>query len=369
MKRKHIAIIVESAHGHINPTLGIASQLVSRGYDVSYAVKENFAPRVRSTGSKAVVYKPLENKLTVFRQMQENGGGQEYLFDFNTSNLAALSRAIREEIHDTHKQLTELYETDKPDLIMYDVLNMAGKSMATEWGIPTIVHSPMLIPRNAGFLEGESLVIVTLPRFFQQDADELDSRYRFVGPVFNDGSFFKPWKSGVSAEHAILVSASTGLLPSIEYFKTAVDAFRDCSHRVVLSIGDEIDPASLGFIPDNFEINQYSSQSEILMSAELFVGQGGALSIVEALRFGVPVVLCPPSQTHDLYARRAAELGLGVCIRKADFSASVLRESAVSVLSDHVILDRVREFKVNIQESRGAETAADLIESFIISHG
>lgn len=363
MKSKHIAWILESSHGHINPTLGIASQLVARGYDVSYAVKESFAPKVESTGAKAVVYRPLQNKLKVFREMRESKEG-DYSFDFKSSRVSLLRKVLDEEAHDSCEQLKNLYGEHRPDIIIYEQMNMAGKLLASEWSIRTIGTSPICIS-NETPLHEEEMVIVTLPRFFQSNADELNSRFHFVGPVLTDGKAFRPWHFGSEEKPIILVSATTGLLPSVEYFRTAIDAFRDCSWQVVLSIGDEMEPASLGPMPGNFEINQYSSQLEILQKACLFIGHGGVTSVVEAIRSGVPAILCPPSQVHEFYARRVAELGLAVCIRESEFSAEELRRSAVAVLEDQSILRRVKEFQRNIQESRGAEKAADLIEHFI----
>jgi UDP:flavonoid glycosyltransferase YjiC (YdhE family) len=362
MTGQHIAFILESAHGHINPTLGIASQLTKRRYKITYAVKDYFAPRVRATGSEAVIYQPLENKLKLFRKIQS---ADRTYFDFEQMDRQESEALFRLELEDTLVQLECLYEKQKPDLIIYERMNLAGRSLAQKWHIPVIEHSPMLIYHNVNSYD-ENLVIVSLPRFYQRNADELDGRFQFIGPIFNDSNSFKPWELGSSSETTILVSATTGLLPMAEYFRTAIDAFRDLPWRVILSIGDELNPAVLGPIPHNFEINQYSSQSDILrQSCRLFIGSGGALSTVEALRYGVPVVLCPPCQVHEQYARRAAELGFGVCLERDLVSARTLRESAISVLENKGILDRVKDIQAIIQQNRGAEKAAEIIDSFI----
>lgn len=364
MKSKHIAFIVESAHGHINPTLGTASELVRRGYQVSHAVKDYFAPRVEACGSKAVVYKPLEKKLSVFRQMYEGGGGDKFDFDFSDELLKHAKNIVRQESDDTLNQLENLYRDHKPDLIIFDSMNVAGKRLAAKWNVSTIEHCPVKISDRLSDYD-PNLVIVSLPRFFQENVDKLGNRFQFVGPVFNDGKFFKPWPNDSGAKDVILVAATTGLLPQVDYFVRAVHALRGLPGRVVLSIGEDIDPKELGSLPGNFSINQFSSQSEILANARLLICHGGPSSCFEALRHGVPLLLLPPSQVHDSFARRFAELGLGIRLLKPEVSVDSLRESAISLLNDAETLARVKQAQLELNECNGALRAADLIEQFI----
>jgi UDP:flavonoid glycosyltransferase YjiC (YdhE family) len=364
MRQGHIAYIVESEHGHIHPTLPVASKLVERGYRVSYAVKDYFADRVVASGAQAIIYHPLESKLAIFRELQNDGPG-EFPFDFNRADRRKGQELMDAEVQDTFRQLQTLYRCDKPDLIIYDVCNLGGRSLAEAWHIPAIEHSPLMIDLDSGHQYNDNLVIISLPAFFQRNAASLDSRFHFVGPVYNDGRFFKPWNPRVVPENLILVSATTGLLPQPEYFSTAIRAFKDTPFNVILSIGQDLDPKLLGPLPGNFDINQFSSQQQILQQCCLFVGHGGTSSIFEALRFGVPLLLSPPCQVHDVYAHRIAELGLGVRIAPADFSAERLRSSAMSVLEDKALLSRVKAAQKVINESNGPERAADLITQYM----
>lgn len=362
--KKHIAFIVESAHGHINPTLGIASELVRRGHRVTHAVKENFAARVIASGAEATIYHPLETKLNLFQEMTHAPGG-EFPFDFSRVDLDRFAKErFQQEVNDTLSQLQTLYKNDRPDLVIYDITNPAGASLATEWGIPRIEHCPMMIEQG-GAEHRADLVIVSLPEFLQEHRETLDNRFHFVGPVYNEGTFFKPLTLTPYPGPTVLVSATTGLLPQGEFFLTALRAFDDLPWRVILSIGEQLDPATLGPIPEHFQINQFSSQPKILEQSSLFIGQGGPASALEALHYGVPPLLIPPSQFHDMYARRIEKLGLGIRLPHTDFSAETLKAAAVSLLQDQPILDRVAAVKRELRESRGAAQAADLVESYM----
>lgn len=362
--RKHIAFIVESAHGHVNPTLGIASELVKRGYRVSHAVKDSFAARVTASGAEAKIYRPLEMKLDLFREMTKDQSS-EFPFDFSRVDLNHFSKEhFQKEIDDTVSQLQALYASDRPDLIIYDITNPAGAALSTGWGVPCIEHCPMMIePGGTG--HSADTVIVSLPEFLQENRETLDDRFHFIGPVYNEGAFFKPLSLAPYPGPTILISATTGLLPQVDFFLTAIRAFENLPWRIILSIGEELDPATLDPLPGNFQINQFSSQPRILEQSSLFIGQGGPASILEALRCGVPPLLIPPSQFHDQYARRIDKLELGIRLPHSDFSADTLRTAAMSLMRNQLILDHVAATQRQLQENLGAIHAANLVEQYM----
>jgi len=364
MINRHIAFVVESAHGHINPTLGITEKLVQRGYRVTYAVTDYFAPRVIACGAEAMLYRPMETKQALFCEMQRNKG-LEFEFDSERVDFRPFAQLHQQELEDTLSQLEGLYQNDKPNLIIYDRSNLPGKFLALKWNIPAIEHCPMMIDVDNRDDYDTNLVIVSLPKLFQKNAEKLDMHFHFVGPIYNDVSVFKPWRADSSAEKTVLISATTGLLPQVEFYSIAIRAFEDLPWRIVLSIGDELDPASLGPLPTNCEINQFSSQRRILECCCLFIGQGGPASIFEALRCGVPVLLIPPSRAHDIYARRVEELGVGIRLLRPTVSATSLRDSAESLLEDRVVMKRVKQIQQAIGETNAAEKAANLIDQYI----
>lgn len=363
MDKGYVAFILESVYGHIVPTLGIAAELVRRGYRVDYAVKKQFEARIASIGAQARVYEPLENKFKIFREMEKTGSTGASAVD---SELQVLWKKLRqEETDDTLAQLKRLYESDQPDLIVYDCMSPAGRVLAGELDVAAAEHSPMVIALDqSGWTYDEKLVLVSIPKFFQRGADELDNRFQFIGFIQNDRSkFFTPWKPQNPERGTILVVATTGLLPQIDFFKTAVAAFADSAWQLVLSIGDNINPTSLGPLPPNCEINRSGSTFEILKSCCLAMGQGGQGSSLEALYHGVPQILIPPSPIHEECARRVAELGLGVHLGASQVTAEILRETAASILADTGTHGRLQSVAKTMQENNGAALAADLLAS------
>jgi UDP:flavonoid glycosyltransferase YjiC (YdhE family) len=82
----------------------------------------------------------------------------------------------------------------------------------------------------------------------------------------------------------------------------------------------------------------------------------------------VPLLLLPPSQAHDEYASRIAMLGLGVSLKGHAVSAANLKQAATALLNDRATLERVKRVQKELENSRGASLAADLIEEFLAQH-
>lgn len=368
MSKGHIAFIVESAHGHVNPTLGITEILVAKGYRVTYPIKEYFASRVVDAGAEALIYRPLENKLKIFRSIQTNWVEVIGALEENRS-------LCLEETRDTLFQLESLYGADRPDLVIYDEgPYLAGRQFAEKSAIRGIRYCPGIVEFAAMEVDNglhtrnrDDITLVFSPRCFCRNPEVGDGHFYFVGPIYSKMRFFTPWRFVETADRTILASATTGLLSQVEFFKMLVQAFEGTTFHVILSIGDQLDEGQIGSLPANFEFNRRSSQLEILERASLFIGHGGMGSTIEALSRGVPVVLIPPSSIHQGIAGRVVELGAGVCIDNTEASPQRLRDAAEQVLSDETILKRADELGTQMRQDDGAVRAAALIEE--IFHG
>ena len=370
MKQKHVAFIVEPVYGHLVPTLGIASELLRIGYRVSYAIKEQFETRIHAIGAEALIYQPLENKVKMFHEVRRKGtyywGKETIDRDEDLTNLG--KKMWDEEVQDTFSKLESLYKHDRPDVILYDCMNPAGRRLADALGVAAIEHSPLLITKDNPFWSyDERLVLVSIPRFFQRNAEELDDRFQFVGFIQNDRKkFFAPWKSQFPGRKTVLVSATTGLLPQIEFLRAAIAAFSDSAYQIVLSIGDQTSPSLLAPLPVNCEVNRCSANLEILETASLFVGQAGTGSVLEALYCAVPQLLVPPPfPAFDDNAIRIAELGLGTRLQESEATVENLKKAAEGLLQDDATRSRLQEVAKGMRAGNGARIAANLIGTHI----
>lgn len=360
-----MAFMVESAHGHINPILGMVCELVRRGHRVTCAVKDYFAERIRSSGGEPLIYRPLDQTDALFPKIRH------YRPDKDGALIAPIWKQFElQEAKRAIVQLHDLYKEDAPDLIVYDFRNLAGRFLARKWGIAKLEHAPMLIQGNAvnqlNAPYDDELVLVSVPKFFQPDATSLDARFQFVGPSFTNRSFFEPWKRPPPQTPLILVSATTAgsrfdYHHQSDFYKAVVGALEHFPCVMVLSVEDTIPDEALGPLPGNVIVNRSSSQLDILVHAALYIGQGGQAAALEALYCGVPMLLMPPDWLFAQIAHRVAELGLGVCLEQRTISAEELRAKVAHLLQDEGLQARVREARDTMRALDGAQLAADLM--------
>ena len=376
MHRKHVAFILEQAYGHIIPTLGITLELLRRGHRVSYAVTDRFASSLIRIGAEVAVFDQLETRSPICQAAQTADGGYDFTGEPHLDSLIR-DLGVRRTA-DSVSKLELAYSGNRPDIVIHDDdLDTTGRELALKWGIPKIRYNHCYLTKeDMRFFEEDDLIIVTVPKFMNQNPDSFEERFHFVGFIPEGRrEFFEPWKFNTDAEKVIVASATTGLLPQVEFCKLMIDAFGNQPWRVILTPGGRHDPISevkedmFSSLPDNFTINRASSILEIVERACLFIGQGGQGSILEALYHGVPLLMIPSASFQEQLADHLEELGLARRLLAPDISAEGVRSAAVATLNDTEILQRVRQARHSMHEDRGAILAAGLIENRLLASG
>ena len=137
------------------------------------------------------------------------------------------------------------------------------------------------------------------------------------------------------------------------------------AYHVVFSGSPGTNKIARRSIPDNFEINCGAYNVEILPHAAAVVCNSGMGIVLEALRFGVPILATPNHAFNSEVAYRLAELGLGIHLRNADLSPQNLQSGVHDLISSSSIRDQIRWMQASILVGGGARRAADLLESVL----
>ncbi|MEC1612851.1 glycosyltransferase [Bacillus mojavensis] len=385
MKKHHISIINIPAYGHVNPTLALVEKLCEKGHRVTYATTEEFAASVQQAGAEALIYHTSLNIDP--KQIRE-------MIEKNETPISLLKESLS-----ILPQLEDLYQNDHPDLIIYDFIALAGKLFADKLDIPVIKlcssyaqnesfqlgSEDMLLKMKEAeaefkaYLEQEQLPavsfeqlavpealnIVFMPKSFQIQHETFDDRFCFVGPSLGKRTEQESLEIEKGDGPLMLISLGTAFNAWPEFYKMCIEAFRNSSWQVIMSVGKTIDPKSLDEIPVNFTIRQSVPQLEVLAKADLFISHGGMNSTMEAMNAGVPLVVIPQMYEQELTAKRVDELGLGVYLPKEEVTVSRLQEAVQAVSGDQEVLSRVKNMQKDVKEAGGAERAAAEIEAFI----
>ncbi|MGP4016612.1 macrolide family glycosyltransferase [Saccharopolyspora sp. 5N708] len=392
----HITFVSIPGYGHVNPTLPLVQELVRRGHRISYATSEKFRDAVESTGAKLL---PMPGEMPNRPPGLDPAEMAKVLEGFVTT--------AREGVAVLEQQLAG----DRPDALCYDAMTMAGRFVAERLGLPDIALHPTYASNERFSLRGQlmsnsnqefpaeyvqlfqrlreicdqlaaelgvkpgnplegapaSLNIVFIPREFQFAGDTFDDRFRFVGPSLGSRVVDTSWQRPDGARPLLFISLGTAFNNRPEFFRNCLRAFEDGRWQVAMAVGEQVDPADLGPIPDNFEIRTYFPQPAVLQEADLFLSHTGMNSTLESLYSGVPIVAVPQQPEQEANARQVEQLGLGRRLDGDDLSAEVLRQAVDEVHDDQRIRANIAEMSEKLRGVDGAVAAADAIEAHLNS--
>ena len=391
------------AHGHVNPTLPVAQELVSRGEEVIYYTTDQFQARVKVTGAR---FRNLESISAEIPKFNKNS--QEGYPALVEDIVQAIIRYTANSLLMTPKTLKQL-QAEEFDAIVYDPLLAWGGTLAKMLQLPAATfyctfamthNSPLLkqffslskhrpspkiivamlwlqlvawymhlryrIPRlgpKSLFTASESLNIIPLPKKFQPDAHTFDDRYAFVGPSILpsvvDYDADLPLEQ-IEESQTLYISMGTAFTKA-KFFKTCLNTFANTPWLVVMATWND-----LGFsnLPSNFIVRPRVPQLEVLKRANVYLTHGGMGSVMGALWYGVPLVVVPQMPEQTLTAARVAELGLGIRL-DPDADAETIRNAVNTVHTNSAYHNRVGEMQIAIKESGGHYRAADELQRWL----
>src|SRR3982750_4328385 len=107
-----------------------------------------------------------------------------------------------------------------------------------------------------------------------------------------------------------------------------------------------------------------STKQNGIKHTDVFVTHGGMNSVMEAIYYGVPMVVLPQQPEQAMTAARVAELSLGVALEPEQITAGVLCDAVATVIGDAAYRSRVAYMKKAARDAGGYLRAADAIQQF-----
>ncbi|GKQ37005.1 macrolide-inactivating glycosyltransferase [Streptomyces sp. A012304] len=388
----HIAMFSIAAHGHVNPSLEVIRELVARGHRVTYAVPPVLADKVAATGAEV---KPWDSTLPAPGADPSAWGTT--LLDHVETFLDDAVQAL--------PQLIAAYAGDEPDLVLHDIAAYPARVLAHRWGVPAISLSPTYVAwrgyeeevavpmwaepkktergqayyaRFHTWLEENGITLhpddfsgrpdrslVLIPKALQPNADRVDeSVYTFVGACQGDRTTEGDWTRPAGAEKVVLVSLGSAFTKQPAFYRACVEAFAGLpGWHLVLQIGEQVDPAELGEVPDNVEVRSWVPQLAILRQADLFVTHAGAGGSQEGLATVTPMIAVPQAADQFGNADVLQSLGVARHVATEEATAETLRATALALVDDPEAARRLKEIQADMAQEGGTRRAADLIEA------
>lgn len=391
-----VLFINGGSEGHINPTIGVVQELISRGEEVVYFSIEAFRERIEKTGATVRTF-----------------DGEKFIKAFISGGTNYLPERINGLLHTADIMIPSVLEQiqgEHFDYIIHDSMFGCGRLLAQILKLPAInsctsfaqtkvsfekmlEHLSQNIPTEIAkrinndfqnlttkinekygveitspyevFCNPAPLTIVYTTREFQTFGETFDQTYQFVGPSISTRLTEENFDfTAIKGKSPIYISLGTVFNQAFDFYKMCFKAFADTDHTVIMSIGEKTQISDLGEIPKNFIVKNYVPQTEVLTYTKLFITHGGMNSTNEGLYYGIPLIVIPQSADQPVIAGRVANLGAGIQLQMQGLTASRLREAVDHVLghpSFHKVVANIRE---SFQKSGGYQQAVDEIFKF-----
>lgn len=384
-----IAFFCIPAHGHTNPTIEVVRELTNRGCEVWYYSYLAFREKIEDAGA---VFIPCDE----YGMPPDNQAKVAFDLACSIHVLTDTALALDEMICQSLRKL-------KPDCIVADSMAVWGKFAALKLNIPFIcstttfafnrfsaqimkssllqtlsmikslpsVHRDIKRLRKYGYPvknflsilqnDNETSTIVYTSKEFQPYSNTFSSKYAFVGPSVH---LCEP-STKKSEKKLIYISMGTVNNNLPDFYQNCLTAFSDNQYEVILSVGSEVDPSSLGDIPQNCTVKHHVNQLDVLQRADVFLSHCGMNSVNESLYCGVPLVLFPQTPEQFGVAKRVLELDAGILLKKT--RPKEIRKAVETVLSNQRFYQNASRISDSFHRAGGPQSAAKHILNTIDS--
>lgn len=385
---KKIACFCIPAHGHTNPMLPVAAELVKRGNVVRFYSFDEFENKISATGAEYISCDAFLPTLT----KQEEAG----LKKVSTTEMTIQDIRITRSMNDF---LEQEFQSFQPDVVYTDSVCFWGKLNAWKHQVPMVVSTSTFafnqmssrymksslkemadllfgMPRVSKELkklepygfhvknvfsliqnDNDTDTIVYTSRRFQPCADSFSEHYAFVRPsVFSE---LQPEKE--KERPLIYISLGTVINDRPDFYTKCMDALKDLNADVVISCGNAIDRDALGELPEQIKVYPYVDQLAVLAKADAFITHCGMNSVSESLYMAAPMVLYPQTNEQNAVARRVTEIGAGMLL--AEDSSEGIRAAVQEILNNKAYANAAADCSADFRACSGPAGAAEFIEN------
>ena len=376
-----IAIVIDSAEGHVLPTLSFCRELLNRGHDVTYLVSYigtdgpalTFSETQQLIRSQGFTCLPFFEK--EIRHGADAGSNQLYLFGplvrgialddtvarlkpdlFLTLTIFSAEALVLRFRYNTPVVLLRSHCTSLPRKQLCREV-VTNRLMDVADGLPELMdllvnaNVPIKKLTDIADLALEIPELILLPQEFASPDTNDDDSALYIGAALLP-TLFQPTQDRVacSSLSSKLIYCSLGsqahLRPDISrrFFRMAIDEIGTRTDiELIVSTGRGLDPQELGPLPGNVWVTDWLSQPEVLKRADLMITHGGLGSVKECIAAAVPMIVVPMMRDQFSAAERVVHYGLGLRADVETLNGSDLSKLINRITANSSFKNSVRE--------------------------
>ena len=341
------------AYGHLYPLMPLALACAEAGHQVTMAVGSPFLGRLPLP---TIPQHPPELDLDAgFREAERRHPdlhGMELVVGFFADVTAEAVTGV----------LLPVFEESRPDLVIYEAMNVGAGVVASVLDIPAVAyaitlthHGPAMVhPAAIRYREdlwtsrglqppqGSPLLSRKLLDPTPPSLRELSGRLNVTKipirpvPYAESSGTLPAWLKAPRSRPRVYLTLGTVSFGAVEVLRRAVDEIAGLDVDLLVAVGPEGDPEALGNVPDHVRLERFVDQSRVLPLVDLFVHHGGSGSVLGALSAGLPQLILPQGADQFFNADLLLEAGAARRLRNEEQEPGAIRRAVSDLLSDGV---------------------------------
>ncbi len=144
--------------------------------------------------------------------------------------------------------------------------------------------------------------------------------------------------------------------------RLAAQALVELPLRLVVTVGNDGDPALLGPLSDNVHVERFIAQSALLPHCDLLISHAGSGTFLAGLAHGPPQLALPQGADQFVNARALEASGSGIALRGLDVNADRIRDAVQRLLQTVDAPREAAHLAAEIAQMPSADEVAGLLE-------
>lgn len=382
----HVAIFSVPIPALVHPTLSFVAALVRRGYRVTYVTSERFATEVAMLGAEVLRCPRVDSP---FNQEGSDAMPIEHQYVRDPVTLASRTLPL----------VSAFYEMNRPDLVVYDSIALAGMIVADMSGARAIRMSNQfdysketinstLIPlewkeaqlslekqaneffashgstRRNAILENKEHTLYFYLKDLRLGEPTSGQEIFYAARCTAERPNVRPWITSARRNMpSALVASSTTYGQDPQYYKSCLVALSQLGWETVLAVGSNSNLGEFDSLPRNCQPVQNIPLAAIMPRVDLIICGAGMATAMESLYHGVPMLMLTSGRAElEAYGQQFHNHGMGIHLPKSTASAEHVAQCAVRMLDDSELRPKVMCAQDAVKKGAGAEDLVNWLE-------